>query len=306
MIRSLRLQLHLLNAWLVDQLIPRSHATYRLRVWREESTAIDGVRQDLIRYFTEALDDARKRLRQGFEDSLSPFSAPASDPAANFPALLHRVTLQGYLGETLAVVAVEHWGAHGYTDWKVPALLFRYHEVEFQHLEIINERLDTGDAHDADDSSELRPGRTGDDGLAFRVDDANSITDVLTLEAKCLSQHNSKKLEEAHKKLAAGSLRPTGIHELISLLSEYDTPSAQRWQEALLKLWRGGYRSATRYDGVVYACGNMPAQNGRLAWLPIHSPHPSYTLSRGLEGMEFHFADLPSLVDTLYRGASDG
>lgn len=38
------------------------------------------------------------------------FSDPAPKPATNYPALLHRVTLQDYLGETLAVLAVEHWG----------------------------------------------------------------------------------------------------------------------------------------------------------------------------------------------------
>ena len=50
---------------------------------------------------------------------------PPSDPAANYPALLNRIALQpsmAIFGETLAVMAVEHWGAHGATDWVVPAL----------------------------------------------------------------------------------------------------------------------------------------------------------------------------------------
>jgi hypothetical protein len=86
-------------------------------------------------YVDEAFEDARRRIRRGFEDDLSPFNNPAADPAENYPALLHRVTLQGYLGETLAILTVEHWGAHGHTDWVVPAFLFRFHDQEFQHLE---------------------------------------------------------------------------------------------------------------------------------------------------------------------------
>jgi hypothetical protein len=117
------------------------------------------------------------RLRRGFEDALSPFEdergdptvADQEDPAENYPALLHQLTLQGYLGETLACLAVEHWGALGQTDWVVPAFLFRFHDVEFQHLEIINQRLRDGEEHQPDASQEMRPGRTGDDGIAFRI-----------------------------------------------------------------------------------------------------------------------------------------
>jgi len=55
--------------------------------------------------------------------------------------MLNRITLQGYLGETLAGLAVEHFGAFGKRDWHVPAFLFRFHDQEFQHLDLINERF---------------------------------------------------------------------------------------------------------------------------------------------------------------------
>jgi hypothetical protein len=236
-------------------------------------------------YVDEAFEDARRRIRRGFEDDLSPFNNPAADPAENYPALLHRVTLQGYLGETLAILTVEHWGAHGHTDWVVPAFLFRFHDQEFQHLEAINERLLTGEAYDPDRIAERRPGRTGDDGLAFRMNADNIITDVLTLEAKCLAQNSNAKIQEAHEKLAAGGLRPSGVRELINLLEEYDTTDALAWQEALLKLWRNGYRRAVRHDAVGYACGRIPGRAGRVAWMPGDAPHPAYTASRKLEGI---------------------
>jgi hypothetical protein len=303
LIRFRRLTPALLNAWLVDQRVISTHTRYRLRVWRENRQAFAAIRDELVSYIEEAFEDALIRIRRGFEDDLSPFNDPAHDPAANYPALLHRVTLQGYLGETLAVLAVEHWGANDHTDWKVPAFLFRLHDQEFQHLESINERLLDGVLYDPDAIAERRPGRTGDDGLAFRLNAQNDITDVLTLEAKCLTQNRNDKIQEAHEKLAAGRLRPSGIRELINLLEEYDTPNAQSWQEALLKLWNGGYRTAARHDGVGYACGQIPAQANRVAWMPADDPHAAYTLTRRLEGMEFQFADLNTVVDVLYRGA---
>jgi hypothetical protein len=101
----------------------------------------------------------------------------------------------------------------------------------------------------------------------------NDITDILTLEAKCLAQNNNAKIQEAHEKLAAAGPLPSGVRELINLLDEYDTPEAQRWQQALLKVWRGGYRTAARHDGVGYTCGRIPAQPGRTAWMPENAPH---------------------------------
>jgi len=181
--------------------------------------------------------------------------------------------------------------------------LFRLHDQEFQHLEAINERLAAGEIYDPDRDAELRPGRTGDDALAFRINDRDKITDVLTIEAKCLDRHRSDKIHEAHQKLAAGGLRPPGVRELINIFAEYDTPQAQRWQKALLDLWQSGYRTVTRYDCVGYTCGQRPVQAGRVAWMPASAPHPAYNATRKLECMEFQLEDLPTVINTLYRGA---
>lgn len=186
-----------MNAWLADQPIPQPHPKYRLRVWRETHASLAPLKNELIAYVQEALDDARKRIRAGFEDDLSPFNDPAHDPAANYPAMLNQISLKGYFGETLAALAVEHFGALGHTDWQVPALLFRFHDQEFQHLELINDRLLAGTIHEPDAVAERQPGRTGDDGLAFRINDAGVITDILTLEAKCLSESNTATMSDA-------------------------------------------------------------------------------------------------------------
>src|SRR5207245_1845984 len=127
------------------------HPRYRLRLWQEVRGALPALLAELRLYADEALDDARLRLRRGFQDPLSPFADPDADPAANYPAALNRLTLQGYLGETLSGLAVEHWGALGHTDWHVPAFPFRLHDQEFQHLELINQRLRAGQAHEPDE-----------------------------------------------------------------------------------------------------------------------------------------------------------
>ncbi|ASP73346.1 hypothetical protein CDO28_18540 [Sinorhizobium meliloti] len=306
MIRFRRVTLEPLERWLAGQLLPLPgpRNRYRLRVWREVNHEFSALRDELIAYAQEALDDARRRIRKGFEDTLSPFSDPADDPAANYPAMLNRITLQGYLGETLAGLAVEHFGAFGANDWQVPAYLFRFHDQEFQHLDLINERLLMGEPHDRDAERERRPGRTGDDAIAFRIDDQGTITHVLTLEAKCLTVSNTAVIEDAYAKLSAGQRRPSGIRELITLLSDYDTPEAEQWVLRLLEFHRQGFRTVRRRDGLCYTVGNAPKRPAhRIAWLPDAAPHPAYVANRRLEAMEFQLEELEGLVDILYRGS---
>ena len=305
MIRTRRLTPVLLDAWLVDQRLMGRHPRYRLRLWQENRAALAGLITELRLYADEAFNDARQRLRRGFQDPLAPFADPVPDAAENYPALLHRVTLQGYFGETLAGLAVEHWGALGHADWSIPAFLFRTHDQEFQHLEQINHRIRDGGIHEPDEAAEQRPGRTGDDVLAFRMNDEHVITDVMAVEAKCLSQNRPDKIEEAHTKLSNGQQLPSGVRELINLLAEYDTPAANAWLEALVRLWQDGHRAAGRHDGVAYATAHTPARRGVVAWMPREQPHPAYVATRRLEGMEFHFDELRHLIDRIYRGADD-
>ncbi|TWB36925.1 hypothetical protein [Nitrospirillum pindoramense] len=303
MIRFRRIALNPLNDWLSAKPSSGSHGKYELRVWREVNANFAAVRDELIAYAQEALDDARARIRKGFEETLSPFSDAADDPAAHYPAMLNRITLQGYLGETLAGLAVEHFGAFGENDWCVPAFLFRFHDQEFQHLDLINERFLRGAVHDPDAVVERRPGRTGDDALAFRLDQGGKITHVLALEAKCLIRNNSTTIAEAHNKLAEGTCRPSGIRELITLLSDYKTDEAQAWVARLLELFKEGFKTAERRDGLAYTVGNWPKQPAtRVSWLSPNAPHASYTAGRRLDAMEFQLEALEQLVDTLYRG----
>lgn len=291
-----------LNQWLPQLTIPTQHQSYRLRVWREASGLLDPLRQEVIDYAQEALNDAREKMRRGFADTLSPFEDDTHDPAANYPAVLHRFTLQGYLGETLAGLAVEHFGAFGYDDWHVPAFLFRMHSTEFEHLDEINQNLQSGLGHFPDTQEHLRPGRTGDDALAFRISADGQITHVLTIEAKCLNSHKSRIAKEAHAKISSGVRRPTGVLELINLLSDYSTVEANQWRLRLLSFYKGGFQTAERLDGVSYAVGDRPVAANRIGWLPAAQPHVAYKGGRPLEAMEFQFTDVRGLVELIYRG----
>jgi hypothetical protein len=304
MIRFQRLSQPLLDSWLVDQQLGRVNPRYLLRVWRENRAGLNAIRQELQNYIDEGFEDARKRIRRGFEDQLSPFrNPPQPDPAANYPALLNRKTLQGYFGETLAAIAIEHWGAHGHCDWAIPAFLFRFHDQEFQHLDEIYERLANDERYDPDNSAEIRPGRTGDDGLAFRINAQNRITDMIVIEAKCVNENRTTTIAEAHQKLSSSLLQRSGIRELINILQEYDTPTARVWHQALLELWFSSARSAAvRHDCVGYACGQIPARGGRISWMPQSSPNQAYTANRNLECMEFQFGDINTIINTIYRG----
>lgn len=304
MIRKKRFQPTPLNNWLVSVPLPIGDPQYSLRLWREERSALAApFKEEVLAYFDEAFEDARKSLREGFEDDLCSFNDPAVDPAANFPRLLHRVTQQGYLGEALGALAVEHWGAGGHTDWQVPAMLFRFHSVELQHLASINDRIARGVPFNQDASSEMRPGRTGDDALAFRMDDEGVITDVLVIEAKCLGANNNGTIAEAHEKLSTPLLKNSGFRELINILSKYDTGEARKWQAALLELWRNGHMTVSRYDCVSYGVGAQPKRpKTRESWMDPLKSHSSYTLKYPLIGLEYQFLDLAGVVDSIFRG----
>ena len=287
MIRFHRINRVDLQAWLVKHAIAGGTTDYHVRVWREDASRQATVQAELLAYFQETLDDAKRRLRSGFEDELSPFIHPVLDPAANYPRALNRITLQGYLGETFAALAVEHWDIHGRDDWQVPALLFRFHEVEFQHLERINQRIRAGELHLPDAEGERRPGRTGDDAIAFVKDNANNIVHVLTLEAKCIAANRADTLTDAHQKLNDGPSVPDSVRELVELLNQYDSNEAQVWQEALVRYRASGGGGAARYDAVVYVCGERPQQRNRIGWMSPTTRNAAYTLTRPLVGLEY-------------------
>lgn len=297
--------MQLLDAWLAARNLNGHHPRYRLRLWRETGPISPDLLAELRLYAAEAHEDARRRLRRGFDDGLSPYTTRPADPAAHYPARLHHTTLQGYFGELLAGIAIEHWGALDHTDWLIPAFLFRFHDQEFQHLELIYQRLRDAEPHDADATAEQRPGRTGDDVLAFRINANAEITDVIVLEAKCLSTNRNATITQAHAQLSAAGPLPSGVRELVNLLADYDTPQAAFWLESLMRFRLHGYTTSGRHDGLSYAT-RPPVRPPREVWLPPDRPHDAYTADRYLEGLEFHFDNLDTIIPTLYRNEGHG
>src|SRR6266571_3942921 len=72
--------------------------------------------------------------------SLDPFEERiVDDPAEGYPECLHILTLKGYFGEVFAAIVAQHFSPFEVDNWEVPAFLFRFHVVELQHIEALNQ-----------------------------------------------------------------------------------------------------------------------------------------------------------------------
>ena len=118
-----------IQTWLDNSLTESADGQYRHRLLRECQGRRPEILEDLKRYFHTAFDDARRLLRHGFE-TLNPLEEPPSfDPAENYPRGFPMNTLRGYFGEVFAAIVAEHFEPMGEGAWKVPALLFRFHQA---------------------------------------------------------------------------------------------------------------------------------------------------------------------------------
>ncbi|HEU5046541.1 MAG TPA: hypothetical protein VFT64_01720 [Rickettsiales bacterium] len=305
MIRTKKINTPQLQTWLKTQPLPTPGAPqYYLRLLRTDAAAFDQIEGSLKEYIQEAHEDARRKLRDSLADDLSPFTSSTPDPAENYPAILHKITLKGYWGEVLAGLLVEHLGAHGKSGWCIPAYLFRHHVVELQHLENINQKLRQGENYDPDAPENKRPGRTGDDVLAFIMGDDGQISDVLVLEAKCVDPHNATILGNAHTQISETRTPPVDILRLLEILKDYDTTKAKAWRLSLTNYYASGHKNADRYNGVSYVCTNPPKQ--ATSWMPHEKPHEKYTTPRKLKGLEIHMPELDEVIERIYRSANNG
>jgi hypothetical protein len=242
---------------------------------------------------SDAHDDARRRLRKLSTGSLDPLLEPnVKDPAAGYPERLHIQTLKGYFGEIVAGVVAEDLHPFGMKDWTVPAFLFRFHLVEFQHLSMMDQ---TGDV------AGLRPGRTGDDCLAFRRDASGTIVATLFCEAKCTADHDADMINKAHEKSSLSNLLPVDILQIIEVLEDSADAGAPSWIDALRRLYLKGPSSAyERVDQVTYICGRKPVLKGSTSWIPSGKPHNKYTGARRLHVAEIHLSQVEDLIKKAY------
>lgn len=286
-------------SWLRDSLNESNNKQYRHRLFTEHIDKREEILDELSLYVKNAHKDAKRYLREVFENTLDPFAGSISfDPAEGYPELLHMQTLKGYFGEIFAGLIAEHFSPFGENGWKVPVFLFRYHTVAFQELERIRQ---TGD-----DAKKL-PGRTGDDCLAFQLDSDGQIIRYLYCEAKCTSKGNvPERVTEAYKKVSDSNM--VDLQQIIRVLQRRCDSNWEQWILALQRLSFAlrnhltteiDYK-AERYDMVSYVCGESPKRGTRLAWLPIDQPLEVYKAGRRLEIAEIHLPEIAVLIQKVY------
>jgi hypothetical protein len=280
-----------IDQWLIATRTTSEDKRYFHYLLREDLGKRGEIINDLKAYIHQAHEDARRRLRKLAGYTLDPLEETlVPDSSLQYPASLDLQVLKGFFGEIMAGLVAEHFSPLGQDGWEVPAYLFRYHRVAFEQLEARRQ---------TDEEAHPVPGRTGDDCLAFRMDDEGRITNSLYCEAKCTHDHDSSMITEAHHKVSAGVL--VNILELIEILSESDDTRSKQWIDALRRIrLLNVSHSYERSDLVSYACGRAPVQQNRGAWISPKSPHADYTGGRRLQAVEIHLNGVDELVKEVY------
>jgi len=267
---------------------PGSGGYYRHILLKEDPAQYNEVIRELKRYVQDAHEDAQHHLRELAGYSLNPFESSIinDDPAKGYPESLNIVTLKGYFGEIFAAIIAQHFSPFEVTNWEIPAFLFRFHVVELQHIEALNQ---------IGGEVKKRPGRTGDDFLAFQRDNNGSIVRVLYGEAKCTADHDTGMIADAYKKASESPI--VDFLRIIEVLREKKDPLMEQWIDAIRRA-RAKHVQYERYDLVSYICGRHPKQTD--AWLPTDKPHPNYKAQRRLEAVETHLYDVETLIQDVY------
>jgi hypothetical protein len=262
------------------------NGTYRHTLLTEEPANRAAGLAALGALMAEAHRDARQRLERLTGISLDPLQGTPPDWRP-YPDGLHTSALQGYFGEVLAGVVAENYQPHG-RPWMVPAFLFRGHQAAYQELE--RRRQLGGPARPI-------PGRTGDDALAFSVDEDGAVIAWLWAEAKCTHDHDSELINAGHQQLSTAIRVPVDLVQLIDVLSESEDPSRERWIASLRELLYST-DPPPRYDLLVYVCGRRPVR--RATWIPDDRPHARYTGAGPLEATEVHLSDFDVVLVAAY------
>jgi hypothetical protein len=275
-----------LQAWLVASEV--ANGTYTHATLTEVPDFRDDGLAALATLAQAAHRDTQQRLQRLVGISLDPL---AGDAAANwqYPHGLHTSVLQGYLGELLAGLIAENYDPHG-RPWIVPAFLFRGHLAAQQDLE--RRRQLGGPARPI-------PGRTGDDALAFQIDEDEAVVAWLWGEAKCTHDHDASLITAGHEQLSAATRVPVDLAQLIEILQDSPSPENERWVASLRELM---FSTAPppRYDLFVYVCGRKPVQ--QQTWIPRDTPHASYSGRGPLQAMEVHLEEFDGVLVGAYPG----
>ena len=250
----------------------------------------EGVRT-LSEVVEQAHADALQEFRRLYAVSLDPLTPgmSAHTPPDSYPHGLHTSTLQGYLGEIIAGVVAENHDPHDIT-WTVPAFLFRAHE---QAREALVRRFQLGGP------ARPIPGRTGDDCVAFALNDDGTVKAWLNAEAKCTHDHDSGLIAKGHAQLSSAITAPVNLYRIVDIVRTSSDPRDAAWTAPLELFLRGG-SEAQRYDLFMYVCGRPPVRD--TTWMTTNAAHAAYTRQGTLAAVEAHLDGFDEVLLASYPG----
>ena len=262
-------------------------------LYQESSeTLFDPVHQ-LRQYVEEAHRDAREKFEAAFRPTLD-LDKSTPTPAGNYPWDLPLRAKQGYFGECLAAILIEHSPPFGVGGFRIPAFLFRFHNAAFDWIL----RNNLGEA-----PSEL-VGRFGNDLVAFRVDGTPKVVEALVVEAKCLTEHRMDTLDEAHRQISDSSRVPLSTYQIVQILQERLDPIAREMTPILQTFMNDQGAGSFRTDLIAYTCGQLPRR--KSSWASTTIPNQNYTASRRLEVIETHLENIADVVKGVYERPTAG
>jgi len=249
------------------------------------------LRSQAVAELRKAFEAAHLHAKEKYESfvahDLDPLPASTPTPVMGYPGCLHSTTLQAYIGEILAGILAEHTAFHGESQWRVPAFLFSAHEIIVTEMERAwRQQRPPGQI----------PGRTGDDCLAFKMENGK-ITKLLYCEAKCTISHNASLIANAHHALSTQELGD--IIKLATIVREAKTAESETWFLALRECFLRR-NNPPRSNLFVYVHAQEPIQRG--SWMSTTQPHAKYTTTRHpLAAAEVRISDITRLISELYH-----
>ncbi len=286
-----------LHHWLSNLTTQSQDTRYRHQLLKEDLTRRAEILEELKFLVRQAHEDARRHFRGFLANSLDYLeNSSLPDLAKGYPECFPLHTLKGYFGEIFAGLVAENFSPFGIADWIVPAFLFRFHNVAFDEFERMQ---------DCGQNNRAIVGRTGNDCVAFQLDEEGRIKRSLICEAKCTKAHDSHLIVEAHQQISDPGLRPFSIRQFIEILE--DRPPDDHtctWIAALEGLRFGdANQNYERCDLVSYVHSQLPVKNP--TWVPQDTPHINYTGQRRLEVVEIHLHEVEQLVSDVYGKFAD-
>ncbi len=253
-------ELSVVKDWLENSLTENGDYRHR-HVFESEEDQRKEALEIIKEYIAWAHSDTKEKLEEEYTlgVDLDPEAYEESSTVVEaYPQVLHKRDLKGYFGEAFAGLLAEIFEVHR-KNWVIPIFLFRLHNKVFERLE----EWDLSDEPDED--LPPTPGRSGDDCLAFVVED-ESVVDCMSIEAKYTPEHNSSQIDSAFDKV---NERPKSLIQIAGILDEIGKEDLAD----KVKLFRYSNNDLGKYKMISYLHGKEPTQNN--TWIDTDSPKKS-------------------------------